>query len=257
MLLLKSLLLVSIATTLSANAQTPTSTPAQATAAPSTPASAPALGNVIPLAGWMIISDKTKAFGPKEEAGTITFTGAGFGDKGKNGAVYFAKTELIEGSTLELNAKVTFVGVSGMGNFRYGIFQKRSKDHARGWLGYCAYAGIDKKFPKGGLFASEAGNDANFDSATARTLGESLGAFKNIKDGSYNLTMEMTRSGTTIATKTSLAPEADPSSPVEQYSVTDSTPSTFTFDAFGFSTHQVLSADSIQFSNVSLRQLTK
>ena len=251
MLLLKNLLLVSIATTLSVNAQSP------AKAAPASTTAAPALGNDIPLAGWMIIGDKTKAFGPKEEAGTITFTGAGFGDKGKNGAVYFTKTELVEGSAIELNAKVTFVGVSGMGNFRYGIFQKRSKDHSRGWLGYCAYAGIDKKFPKGGLFASEAGNDANFDSATARTLGESLGAFKNIKDGSYNLTMEMTRSGAAIATKTSLSPEADPSSPVEEYSVTDSTPSTFAFDAFGFSTHQVLSADSIQFSNVSLRQLTK
>ena len=39
---------------------------------------------------------------------------------------YFTKTELVEGSTLELNAKVTFAGVSGMGNFRYGIFQKRN-----------------------------------------------------------------------------------------------------------------------------------
>jgi hypothetical protein len=251
MLLLKNLLLVSIATTLSVNAQTP------AKAAPASTTAAPALGNDIPLAGWMIIGDKTKAFGPKEEAGTITFTGAGFGDKGKNGAVYFTKTELVEGSTIELNAKVTFVGVSGMGNFRYGIFQKRSKDHSRGWLGYCAYAGIDKKFPKGGLFASEAGNDANFDSATARTLGESLGAFKNIKDGSYNLTMEMTRTGTSIEAKSTLTPDLSPSTPALQYTVTDSAPTTFEFDAFGFSTHQVLSADSIQFSNVTLRAIKK
>jgi hypothetical protein len=144
-----------------------------------------------------------------------------------------------------------------MGNFRYGIFQKRSKDHSRGWLGYCAYAGIDKKFPKGGLFASEAGNDANFDSATARTLGESLGAFKNIKDGSYNLTMEMTRTGTSIEAKSTLTPDLSPSTPALQYTVTDSAPTTFEFDAFGFSTHQVLSADSIQFSNVTLRAIKK
>lgn len=235
----KHLLVITLLLTITAHAQTP------------------AAVTLIPISGWMIIADKTKTYGPKEENGTITFSGPGYGDKGKNGAGYFAKTELPEGSSLEFSANVTFAGVSGMGNFRFGLFQKKSKDHSRGWVGYCAYAGIDKKFPKGGLFASEASNDTGFDAATSRVLGESLVPFKNIKDGSYNLNMKLTRTGASIELQASLVPEADPATPAVRYAGTDSSPASFTFDAFGFSTHELLSADSIQFSKISLKLVKK
>ena len=251
----KHLLITSIVATLTAHAQTPDAAPAAQEPAPAaaTPTSEP----LIPLSGWSIIHDKTKTYGPKEENGSLTFSGPGYGDKGKNGAGYFTKTELTDGSSLEFTARVTFSCVSGMGNFRFGLFQKKSRDHTRGWLGYCAYAGIDKKFPKGGLFASEASNDTGFDAATSRVLGESLVPFKNIKDGNYDLNMKLTRAGASIEVQASLVPEADPATPTVRYAGTDSTPTTFAFDAFGFSTHELLSADSIQFSKISLKFLKK
>jgi hypothetical protein len=217
-----------------------------------TPAANSASGKPIVVSGWTVIGDKTQAFGPKEEGVNIVFSGSGFGDKGKNEAAFFPKTELAIGDSLELSAKVTFSGVSGMGNFRFGIYQKRSKDHPRGWMGYTAYAGIDKKFPKGGLFASETGNDINFDTATNRVLGESQVPFKNIKDGTYLLNMKLTRSNEGIVCEASMTVDGDPNAVLLQYTGNDTSPATTSFDALGFSTHQLLSADSISFSEVSV-----
>ena len=211
-----------------------------------------ASGKPIAVSGWTVIGDKTQAFGPKEEGGKITFTGTGFGEKGKNEAAFFPKTELAVGDALELTTKVTFTGVSGMGNFRFGIYEKRSKDHPRGWMGYTAYAGIDKKFPKGGLFASEAGNDINFDTATNRVLGETKVPFKNIKDGTYLLTMKLTRTDEGIDSEATMAVDGDSSAMLLKYMGNDASPATTSFDALGFSTHQVLSADSISFEEVSV-----
>jgi hypothetical protein len=217
-----------------------------------TPVAISASGKPIVVSGWTVIGDKTQAFGPNEDGEKIAFSGTGFGDKGKNEAAFFPKTELAIGESLELNAKVTFSGVSGMGNFRFGIYQKRSKDHPRGWMGYTAYAGVDKKFPKGGLFASEAENDINFDTATNRVLGESQVPFKNIKDGTYLLNMKLTRSNEGIACEATMTVDGDPNAVLLQYTGSDLTPATTSFDALGFSTHQLLSADSISFSEVSV-----
>lgn len=219
-------------------------------------APASASGKPLAISGWSVIGDKTQAFGPKEEGEKITFSGTGFGDKGKNEAAFFPKTELAIGDSLELSAKVTFSGVSGMGNFRFGIYQKRSKDHARGWMGYTAYAGIDKKFPKGGLFASEAGNDINFDTATSRVLGESQVPFKNVKDGTYLLTMTLTRSEKGIECEASMAGGSDSNTILLKYTGIDDSSGTTSFDALGFSTHQLLSADSISFEEVSVNLIT-
>ena len=217
-----------------------------------TPAANSASGKPLVVSGWTVIGDKTQAFGPKEEGANIVFSGSGFGDKGKNEAAFFPKTELAIGDSLELSAKVTFSGVSGMGNFRFGIYQKRSKDHPRGWMGYTAYAGIDKKFPKGGLFASETGNDINFDTATNRVLGESQVPFKNIKDGTYFLNMKLTRSNDGIACEATMTVDGDPNAVLLQYTGNDASPATTSFDALGFSTHQLLSAESLSFSEVSV-----
>jgi len=210
-------------------------------------------GQDLPVTGWMVISDKAKTYGPTEEGGKITFTGAEFGNKGKNEAAFFPVTELAEGETLEFTAKVNFTGVSGMGNFRFGIYQRRSKDHPRGWFGYTAFAGIDKKFPKGGLFASDPGNDVHFDKATANVLGESTVPFKNINDGTYVLKMTLKRSGSNIDCTASMAPDDDPSAPIAEYSGSDSAPAATGFDSLGFTTHELLSADSLSFSDVSVK----
>jgi hypothetical protein len=209
-------------------------------------------GKVLAVSGWTVIGDKTQTFGPKDEDGKIVFTGTGFGEKGKNEAAFFPKTELAVGDSLELSAKVTFTGVSGMGNFRFGIYQKRSKDHPRGWMGYTAYAGVDKKFPKGGLFASDAGNDINFDTATNRVLAESGVPFKNVKDGTYFINMKLTRSDSGIECEATMSVDGDPNALLLQYSGSDASPASTSFDALGFSTHQVLSADSIAFSDVTV-----
>jgi len=211
-----------------------------------------ASGKPIDVSGWTVVGDKTQTFGPKEEDGKITFSGPGFGDKGKNEAAYFPKTELAVGDSLDLSAKITFSGVSGMGNFRFGIYQKRSKDHPRGWMGYTAYAGIDKKFPKGGLFASDAGNDVCFDTATNRVLAESGVPFKNVKDGTYLINMKLTRSAAGIECEATMTMDGDQNVMLLKYTGSDATPTTTSFDALGFSTHQLLSADSIAFSDVSV-----
>jgi len=204
----------------------------------------------LPVSGWMVIGDKAKVYGPKEESGTILFSGAGFGNKGKTMAALFPKTTLDDGQALELSAKVTFTGVSGMGNFRFGIFKRRSLDHPRGWFGYCAYAGIDKHFPKGGLYGSQPENDVIFDSSTARLLGEATGAFRNITDGSYNITMRLTKISAGIECVASMTPVDDPNKSVMEYTVTDDAPSTLQFDSLGFSTHELLSTESFELKDV-------
>lgn len=224
------------------------------------PAAAPVAAGVdLPIGDWSVIGDKTKAFGPKIEAGKIIFTGEGFGIKGKSLAGYFAKTELKDGQTLVFNADVQFSGVAGTGNFRFGIFQKKSRDHARGWLGYSAYSGYDKAFPKGCLLARLAGNDGSFDGLkdlkgveAARILGESP-AIKNIKDGCYSVTIEVKKVGSTMEFKGSMSSKGDPANPIATYSAVDASPVTPSFDAIGFSSHEVLSADSLELSNVSLK----
>jgi hypothetical protein len=49
-----------------------------------------------------------------------------------------------------------------------------------------------------------------------------------------------------------MAVEDDPSAMLLKYMVSDASPATTSFDALGFSTHQLLSADSISFSDVSV-----
>ena len=89
----------------------------------------------LPVAGWCVVGAKDQKFGPKEEAGKIIFGGEGFGSKGKNLAAFFPPTEIGEGQTLKMKLNVRFAGVAGTGNFRYGIFKKRSKEHSRGRAG--------------------------------------------------------------------------------------------------------------------------
>ena len=172
-------------------------------------------------------------------------------------SAFFPKVEMAEGETLEFSAKVNFTGVSGMGNFRYGVFQKRSRDHSRGWLGYCAYAGIDKKFPKGGLFASEPANDEAYDKATTRVLGESIAPYRNIKDGSYLISMTLKLANGQMECHASMSPEATPGVAIAEYSGIDSQPATTTFDALGFSTHELLSADTFELSDVEVKLVPK
>jgi len=214
------------------------------------PADAP-----VNITDWMVIGDKAKTYGPQQDGGRVTFSGPGFGDKGKSEAAFFPKIELAEGETLELSAKVAFTGVSGMGNFRFGVYQKRSRDHTRGWLGYTAYAGIDKKFPKGGLFATEPANDEPYDKATSRVLGESTVPLRNIKEGGYFLNMTLKMSNGQIECNASMSPEATPGVAIAEYSGVDSQPATNSFDALGFSTHELFSADTFELSDVSVKLL--
>jgi len=238
-----SLFVVSLIATSTLFAQSPAPAPASTTGKPLT------------VSGWTVIGDKTNTFGPKEESGTITFAGPGFGDKGKNEAAFFPKTELAPGDSLEFRSKVTFTGVAGIGNFRFGIYQKRSKDHCRGWMGYTAFAGIEKKYPKGGLFTPDPNSESSYDSATPNAIGQSIVTLKNIKDGTYILTIKVTRTAAAIECTSTMAPDTEPEAYVVEYSATDASPLTTSFDAIGFSTHQVLSADSIAFSDVSLKLL--
>jgi len=205
-----------------------------------------------------VMGDKTKAFGPKEEGGKILFSGVDFGKKGKSFAGYFEKTILGEGQTLSFKSNIQFAGVGTVGAFRYGIFQKRSKDHNRGWLGYCFYAGFRPDMPKGNLLARLPENNGSFDglkddkgAETARSLGEAISGPKSIKDGLYTLTIDVKKSGVNMEVKSMLVSELDPT-PAVSYSGIDNQPATPCFDALGFVTHEVLSVDSIEFSNVSL-----
>ena len=213
----------------------------------------------LPVVGWCVVGAKDQKFGPKEEAGKIIFGGEGFGSKGKNLAAFFPPTEIGEGQTLKMKLNVRFAGVAGTGNFRYGIFKKRSKDHSRGWLGYCAYAGFDKAFPGGALLARLAENDADFSGMkdakgqeAARNLGPSVTGSKTIKDGAYVVVMSLKKTGGAIEIESSMDGAGDVPTPMVRYSAKDSEPTTSGFDALGFVTHEVLSADSVEFSDVSL-----
>jgi hypothetical protein len=240
-------------------AQTNESTPASA---PSTPASvaAPAVtSKPLAISGWAVIGDKAKAFGPKEEGGKIIFSGADFGKKGRSFAGYFGKTILADGQTLSFKSNIQFSGVATVGAFRYGIFQKRSPDHTRGWLGYCFYAGFRPDMPKGNFLARLPENNGSFDGLkddkgadTARSLGEVISGPKSIKDGLYTLTIDVKKVGANMEVKSMLISELDPTVPAVSYSGIDNQPATLSFDALGFVTHEVLSVDSIEFSDVSL-----
>lgn len=224
------------------------------------PAATPAVvSRPLAISGWAVLGDKAKAFGPKEEGGKILFTGVDFGKKGKSFAGYFEKTILGDGQTLSFKSNVQFTGVGTVGAFRYGIFQKRSRDHNRGWLGYCFYAGFRPDMPKGNLLARLPENNGSFDglkddkgAETARSLGEAISGPKSIKDGVYTLTIDVKKSGANMEVKSMLVSELDPAVPAVSYSGIDNQPATPSFDALGFVTHEVLSADSIEFSNVSL-----
>jgi len=236
--------------------------PVAAAAVPTTPAPAPApvaapTTKTLAVTGWCAIGNKT--FVPKEEGGKILFTEPDFGKKGKSLAAYFDKTDLADGQTLKFKANLRFTGVSSTGNFRYGIFKKRSKDHSRGWLGYCAYAGFDKNFPKGNLIARLPENDGAFDGVrdgedrpTALVIGVTSAGPKTLKDGVYVMEMAIHRAGANLECTASMAPQGEMSSPAIKYSGKDEKPATMSFDALGFVTHQVLSADSLEFSEVSV-----
>jgi len=236
--------------------------PAAAAAVPvtptpvATPATAPT-SKALAVTGWSAIGNKT--FVPKEEGGKILFTSPDFGTKGKSLAAYFDKTDLADGQTLKFKANLRFTGVSSTGNFRYGIFKKRSKDHSRGWLGYCAYAGFDKNFPKGNLIARLPENDGAFDGVkdgedrpTALVIGVTSAGPKTLKDGVYVMEMAIHRAGANLECTASMAPQGEMGNPAVKYSGKDEKPATTSFDALGFVSHQVLSADSIEFSDVSL-----
>ena len=246
---------------LSLTAVSQTNPPAAVAPAPAaTPApAAPAASKAITVSGWSVFGDKTKAFGPKEEGGKILFSGADFGKKGKAFAGYFDKTILGDGQTLSFKSNVQFAGVSTVGAFRYGIFQKRSRDHTRGWLGYCFYAGFRPDMPKGNILARLPENNGAFDGVkddkgveTARSLGEAISGPKSIKDGVYTLTIDVKKVGANMEVKSSMISQLDPSAPAVSYVATDTQPATPSFDAVGFVTHEVLSADSVEFSEVSL-----
>ena len=213
----------------------------------------------LPVTGWMVVGGKDQKFGPKEEGGKILFSGEGFGAKGKSLAAFFPSTELGEGQTLRLKTSVRFAGVAGTGNFRFGLFKKRSRDHSRGWLGYCAYAGFDKAFPKGALLARLPGNDGDFSGMkgakgedAARNLGESMAGSKTMKDGVYVLEMAVKKSGGAMEIEASLDGAGDVPMTMVRYSAKDSEPATSSFDTIGFNSHEVLSADSVEFSDVSV-----
>jgi len=239
-------------------AQTSAPAPASAPSTPAPAATAAVVSRPLAISGWAVIGDKAKAFGPKEEGGRILFTGADFGKKGKTIAGYFEKTILGEGQTLSFKSNIQFSGVGTVGAFRYGIFQKRSKDHNRGWLGYCFYAGFRPDMPKGNLLARLPENNGSFDGLkddkgadTARSLGEAVSGPKSIKDGLYTLTIDVKKSGLNMEMKSMLVSELDPT-PAVSYSGIDNQPATPCFDALGFVTHEVLSTDSVEFSEVSL-----
>jgi hypothetical protein len=239
--------------------QTNEPAPAAVPSAPA-PVAAPAVASKpLAITGWAVIGDKAKAFGPKEEGGKILFSGADFGKKGKSFAGYFGKTILADGQTLSFKSNIQFSGVSTVGAFRYGIFQKRSSDHTRGWLGYCFYAGFRPDMPKGMLLARLPDNNGSFDGLkddkwadTARSLGEAISGPKSIKDGLYTLTIDVKKVGVNMEVKSMLFSELDPTVPAVSYSAIDKEPVTPSFDALGFVTHEVLSVDSVELSNVSL-----
>jgi len=214
----------------------------------------------LPVSDWMCMSDKEKKFGPTESSDAIVFSGEGFAEKGRGVAAFFPETTLSEGQSLTVSARVTFTGVHYFGLFKFGIFQSASRTIDAGWIGYCAFAGSDKFFPKGGLFASEAGNKKYFGSQTEKIIAESTTPQRqskderflfNIKDGEYVVQMSLSLlTGNKIACKFEMASESNPGNPIASYEGVDDAPSATTFDAVGFAFHQGLSTDSVEFRDV-------
>jgi hypothetical protein len=214
----------------------------------------------LPVSDWMCMSDKEKKFGPTESSDAIVFSGEGFAEKGRGVAAFFPETTLSEGQSLTVSARVTFTGVHYFGLFKFGIFQSASRTQDLGWVGYCAFAGSDKFFPKGGLFASEAGNKKYFGSQTEKIIAESTTPQRqskdehflfNIKDGEYLVQISLALlTGNKIACKFEMAPESNPDAPIASYDGVDDAPSATAFDALGFAFHQGLSTDSVEFRDV-------
>jgi hypothetical protein len=112
---------------------------------------------------------------------------------------------------------------------------------------------------KGMVFARLPENMGPFDGLkddkgadTTRSLGEAISGLKSIKDGLYTLTIDVRKTGSSMEVKSMLVSELDPTVPAVSYSATDNEPATPSFDAIGFVTHEVLSVDSIELSEVSL-----
>jgi hypothetical protein len=113
--------------------------------------------------------------------------------------------------------------------------------------------------PKGNVLARLPENMGAFDGLkddkgmeTARSIGEAVSGPKSIKDGVYILTIDVKKVGANMEVKSSMISQLDPTAPVVSYVATDTQPATPSFDAVGFVTHEVLSADSVEFSDVSL-----
>jgi hypothetical protein len=221
----------------------------------------------LPVADWTCMGDKEKKFGPTDSGEAIIFSGEGFGDKGRGIAAFFPETPLIEGQSLTVSARVTFSGVNGFGLFKFGIFQSTSRTQDLGWVGYCAFAGSDKFFPKGGLFASEVGHKKYFGSQTEKIIAESMTPQRtskderflfNVKDGEYLVQMSLALlSGNQVACKFEMALENNPGHPIASYDGVDNAPSTTTFDTLGFAFHQLLSSDSVEFRDVVVEVSSK
>jgi len=214
----------------------------------------------LPVSEWTCMGDQDKKFGPTVNGDAISFSGEGFQDKGRGIAAFFPETTLTEGQSLTVTARVTFSGVHSFGLFKFGIFQSASRTKDAGWVGYCAFAGSEKSFPKGGLFASEAGNKKYFGSQTENIIAESTTPQRaskderflfNVKDEEYLVQMSLTQlSGNKIACKFDMAPESNPNKPLASYEGVDETPGSTSFDALGFAFHQGLSTDSVEFRDV-------
>lgn len=214
----------------------------------------------LPVSEWTCMGDQDKKFGPTVSGDTISFSGEEFQDKGRGIAAFFPDTILAEGQSLTVTARVTFSGVHSFGLFKFGVFQSASRAKDAGWVGYCAFAGSEKSFPRGGLFASEAGNKSYFGSQTENIIAESTTPQResaderflfNIKDKEYLVQMSITHlSGNKIACKFDMAPESDPGKALASYEGVDEAPSSTSFDALGFAFHQGLSTDSVEFRDV-------
>jgi hypothetical protein len=226
-----------------------------------TNASAAPESSRLPVSDWMNMGDKK--FGPTDRSGYIVFSGEGFADKGRGIAAFFPETKLTEGNALSVSARVTFSGVHYFGLFKFGLFQSASRTKDAGWVGYCAFAGSEKFYPKGGLFASELGNKNYFGSQTDKIIAESTTPQRkikddrflfNVKDEEYVIQMSLTLlSGNKIACKFEMAPETSLDMPIASYEGVDDAPSTTTFDALGFACHQGLSVDSLEFRDVIVK----
>jgi hypothetical protein len=77
----------------------------------------------------------------------------------------------------------------------------------------------------------------------------------NLLQGYFTTTLVYRIANGQIEVSASVSPEATPGVPIAQYSGVDSQPATSTFDALGFNTHELLSSDTFELSDVSLKLL--